>query len=203
MIDFIKGKLAESGPGWVVLENGGMGYHVEVPVSWSRLGYQQGQEALLYTRLVLKEDGLFLYGFATAEERNLFNMILGVGGFGPRIALAILGEFTVSQFYVAVIEENTKVLSGVPGVGRKSSQRLILELKEKLPSSFSPSSEEEAGFAAEPGTSVEGETVEALASLGFSRAEATAAVEHAKAQLNGESSPEDLLKASLKYLSHR
>ncbi len=200
LIDFIKGKIIEDGSGWVVVENNGLGYRVEVPVSSSDHGYRQGEETVLYTRLLWKEDGLFLYGFGSAEERNLFNLILGVGGFGPRNALSILGKFTVSQFYVAVIEENVKALSGVPGIGRKSSQRLILELKEKLPASFSPSAGE--ALEAPVMASSESETVEALTSLGFSGAEATAAVEHAKASVE-KGSPEELLKVSLKYLSYR
>jgi len=198
LIDFIKGTLQESGAGWVVVENHGIGYRLEVPGNLTGSGWQEGKEVLLYSRLVLKEDGLYLYGFGSSEERNLFNLVLGVSGFGPRLALSVLSKFTVSQFYVSVLEENVKSLSRIPGVGKKTAQRLILELKEKLPSSFSG---EEAEIPVSAEKTNEKETIEALSALGFSLEEAASAVKQAGAQSDNHEEPEGLLKAALKLLS--
>jgi len=197
LIDYIKGMLKENGFGCIIVECNHIGYKINVPHPLSGK-WEEGEEIILYTRLMLKEDGLYLYGFAGVEERNLFNMILSVSGFGPRIALSLLSEFTVSQFYVAVLEENVTTLSKIPGVGRKSSQRLILELKEKLPSTFSI----EKGTESESSDlSAKKETLEALSILGFSLGEATNAVEQALNQRGDEANSENLLKDALKFLS--
>ncbi len=199
MIDFIKGNLVETGIGWVVIETHGVAYRIEVPAYLSHRGWDKGLEALLYTRLIIKEDGISLYGFYSSEERNLFNQLLGVTGYGPRLALSVLNEFSVSQFYVSVLEENVSNLSKIPGVGKKTAQRLILELKEKLPPSFTAESTTEAPT---PSSDMpEKETIEALSALGFSISEATSAVEKAKSNEGSENNPEELLKSALKLLS--
>lgn len=198
MIEFLKGKLSESGPGWVIIEKNGVGIRLDVPNSRDHAGPNLlNEEVLLFTRLIVKEEGLYIYGFKTAEERNLFNLILGVSGYGPRLALSVLGRVSVTEFYVAVLEEDLQVLLKIPGIGRKTAQRLILELKEKLPAAVPAAGNAVAAY------SPEAEAVEALSSLGYSRVEAARAVEKTKPAGEEPISVESLLKNALKNLGSR
>jgi len=205
LIDYITGKLIEKGPGWIVVENNGKGFHVEVPLSRDIEKWEEGQEIKVFTRLTLREDGLNLYGFAGAEERNLFNLITGVSGFGPRLALSVLGLTSASQFYIAVLEEDVKTLCNIPGVGRKSAQRLILELKEKLPKFFPsfPGEEVTKGDSTTEhfGTSAD-EALNALQGLGYTYAEAISVLDKIPAE-EKNTSTENIIKIALKKMSTR
>ncbi len=199
MIEYIKGRLAEASPGKAILDIGGIGITLQMPPAEGDLARLVGQEVTIYTRLLIREDEIYLYGFRAAEERKLFNLILGVSGFGPRLALSLLGLFTVSQLYVAVLEENVAQLTRAHGIGRKAAQRLILELKEKLPKTIT--AEELAGIPAGlTGTSVYNDLTEALIALGYSGAEAASAVSSVL-ENNDQASREDLLKLALKKMS--
>lgn len=203
MIDFIRGNLIEKGQGWLVIENRGTGFRIDVPVSMHTQKWQENEEVKIFTRMIMKEDGLYLYGFAAAEERNLFNLITGVSGFGPRLALSVLGVISVSEFYIAVLEEDTKTLCKIPGIGRKSAQRLILELKEKLPAMFPEAGTEiPANTAALSSVNPGEEALHALYSLGYSRSEAASATEHILSQ-NKDSTTEELVKGALKIIASR
>lgn len=203
MIDYLRGRLAAVLPGRVTLEVGGAGLSIETPASsMGDFLLDVGQDVTLYTRLVLKEDEACLYGFRSTGERNLFNLVTGVAGFGPRLALALLGSFTTSQFYMALLEENIALLCQAPGVGRKGAMRLILELKEKLPKVME---QEAVEIAVGPsGTvSAKDEIVEALCALGYSRVEAVTAVRRVSADDQQELSREELLKQALKCIAGR
>ncbi len=200
MIDFIKGKLIENGSGWIIIENMGTGFRVEVPMSLSVQGWQEGEEIKIFTRLVVKEDGLYLYGFAGAEERNLFNLITGISGIGPRIALSILGMISVSKFYIAIIEEDIKTLCSIPGIGRKSAQRLVLELKEKLPAMLPEAGKETSTIPAANFSNHKEEAIHALYSLGYSRVEATSIIENILLEKKGATT-EELVKDALKKIA--
>lgn len=200
MIDYLKGSLIAVNPGRAILEIGGIGISLEMPPAENGLQALIGQEVTLYTRLMIKEDELFIYGFRAAEERKLFNLILSVGGFGPRLALSLLSIFTVSQLYVAVLEENISQLCRAHGVGRKAAQRLVLELKEKLPKVIS-TEELVAGSVSRAGSSVLHDITEALCALGYSPGEAASAVSKVDEQ-NKEASREELLKLALKSMAN-
>lgn len=199
MIDYIKGVLVSSIPGKATVEVGGVGILFDTPPDDNAMIGQVGKEVTLYTRLLIREDEILIYGFQTAEERKLFNLILSISGFGPRLALSLLAIFTVSQLYVAVLEENIAQLSRAHGVGRKAAQRLILELKEKLPKVISPE-ELVAGQVGSAGSSMLDEITEALCALGYSPAEAVSAAGKAYEQ-NREASREELLKQALKNMT--
>ena len=199
MIDYLKGSLIAVNPGRAILEIGGIGISLEMPPAENGLQALIGQEVTLYTRLMIKEDELFIYGFRAAEERKLFNLILSVGGFGPRLALSLLSIFTVSQLYVAVLEENIPQLCRAHGVGRKAAQRLVLELKEKLPKVIS-TEELVAGSVSRAGSSVLNDITEALCALGYSPGEAASAVSKVDEQ-NKEATREELLKLALKSMA--
>ncbi len=199
MIEYLKGRLVAAGPGKAILEIGGVGLALDMPPAENNLSGSIGQEVTIYTRLLVKEEEVYLYGFKTAEERKLFNLVLSVSGFGPRLALSLLGLFSVSQLYVAVLEENIAQLTRAHGVGRKAAQRLILELKEKLPKAITA-----ADLAGEPvnssSSSVFNDITEALITLGYSGGEAAAAVSKVVEE-NDKASREELLKLALKKMA--
>jgi holliday junction DNA helicase RuvA len=199
MLDYLKGQLVAASLGKAIIEIGGIGITLEMPPEENSLNAQVGQEITLYTRLLIKEDSMLLYGFKAAEERKLFNLILSVSGFGPRLALSLLSIFTVSQLYVAVLEENVTQLCRAHGVGRKAAQRLILELKEKLPKVIS-TEDLMAGQFSPAGTSALDDIVEALCALGYSPAEAATAVSKAADQ-HQDATREELLKLALKSMA--
>lgn len=199
MIEYVRGKLVAVFSGRLLLEVGAVGLSLEIPQSDEGLEQLVGREVLLHTRLVFRDDAFYLYGFRTAEERDLFNLITGVSGFGPRLGLALLGTLPVSSFCAAVFEEDVAVLCQTPGIGRKMAQRLILELKEKLSRLYSPEQVALAGALDGP-AALRAEIIEALAALGYTRAESAAAVNRAAA---GKKDPggEELLKISLNILA--
>lgn len=188
-------------PGKAVIDIGGVGISLEMPPAEESFFNLVGSEVTLFTRLLLKEDQILLYGFRTSEERKLFNLITGVSGFGPRLALSLLGVFSVSQLYVAVLEENIAMLTRAHGVGRKAAQRLILELKEKLPKAIS-NEDLIAGSVPRAGVSALDDITEALCALGYSPAEAAVAVGRVT-EKNDTASPEELLKLVLKSMAVR
>jgi len=200
VIDYLKGRLVAVSPGKAVLEIGGVGFSLDMPPAEDyQMQSQLGQEITVYTRLMVKEDEIYIYGFRAAEERKLFNLLLSVSGFGPRLALSLLAVFTVSELYVAVLEENIAQLCRAHGVGRKAAQRLVLELKEKLPRVIS-SEELAAGSVSPTGCSVVDDITEALCALGYSGTEAADAVNKVVDQ-NKDLSREELLKLVLKSMA--
>ncbi len=199
MIEYLTGRLVEASPGIAILEVGGVGILLNMPPAETDLPGLIGQEVTLYTRLLVKEEEVHLYGFRTVEERKLFNLVVGVSGFGPRLALSLLGLFTVSQLYVAVLEENVAQLKRAHGVGQKAAQRLILELKEKLPQAITTEDLARQSYSS-TGSSVFDELTEALISLGYSGGEAASAVSRVVEQNEG-ASREELLKLALKSMA--
>lgn len=198
MIDYLKGTLVSALPGKAVLDVGGVGLALEMPSAADHLSNRIGEEVMFYTRLLVKEDEMIIYGFRAAEERKLFNLVLSVSGFGPRLALSLLSILTVSQLYIAVLEENVAQLCRAPGVGKKAAQRLILELKEKLPKVIS-AEELAGGRLVSSGSSMIDDITEALCALGYSLGEATVAVSRV-AEENKDASREELLKLALKNM---
>ena len=198
MFDYLRGVLVAAVPGKAVLEIGGIGVSLDLPPTDNGLSRLIGQEVTFYTRMLIKEDELFIYGFRAAEERKLFNLVLSVSGFGPRLALSLLGILTVSQLYVAVLEENIPQLCRAHGVGRKAAQRLVLELKEKLPKVLS-AEELVTGPIAQAGASVIDDITDALCALGYSVKEAASAVSRAY-EHNKDVTREELLKLALKQM---
>ncbi len=199
MIEYLRGKLVATAPGTVILEVGGVGLQVTVPASAALTREAAGEEITVYTRLHLKEAEAVLYGFSSPLERNLFNLIIGITGFGPRLGLALLSVFSPSQLYLAVLEENIASLRRAPGVGRKIAQRLILELKEKMPKLMGP----EVVAVAPAGEGSGAEVVEALCALGYSRTEAFSAVSRVEQDRQAGLTREELLKAALKSMAGR
>lgn len=132
MINFIKGTLVEKSPTRVVVENRGMGFSLLVSLNTSEALGSTGDEVMAYTHLHHREDAMLLFGFATTEERVLFELLIGVSGVGPKLALAILSGLAPDTFCEAVLQQDVKRLTKAPGVGKKTAERLVLELKDKV-----------------------------------------------------------------------
>jgi len=132
MIGRIRGTLVDKSPAVVVIDVGGVGYTLAVtPRSLSQLP-GIGEEAVLHTHLHVREDQLALYGFGSTEERNLFELLLGISGIGPKVALAILATLSPDDLRSAVVSDDTAALIAVPGIGKRSAQKLMLELRPKM-----------------------------------------------------------------------
>ena len=131
MFYYLNGIVAHTGPYLAVIDCGGVGYACKT-TNYTLSALKQGEKAKLYTYLHVREEIFELYGFASENELNCFQMLIGVSGVGPKAALAILSSTTPERLATAIITENEKVLTGAPGVGKKIAQRVILELKDKL-----------------------------------------------------------------------
>ena len=157
----IEGVLRSRGSSWIIIDVGGVSFRVHVPTSTLGKIGSPGVRVYLHTSLQVREDSLNLYGFSSIEELSLFELLIGVSGIGPRVALAILSAFSVEQFILAVASADDALLSSVPGVGKKTAARIILELRGKF---------EHPAIA----ISYQHEDVKAaLMELGYSAAEAT------------------------------
>jgi holliday junction DNA helicase RuvA len=189
MIGSLRGRIASKSPPQLTVEVGGLGYEVEAPMSTFFHLPGVGEEVRLLTHLVVREDAHTLYGFASEEERRLFRSLIKVSGVGPKIALALLSGISVSAFAECVQREDVTALTRVPGVGRKTAERLIVEMRDRLAPPAVPGAEL-AGAAATP----ESEAYGALVALGYRPAEATRLL---KAVGPGTHSTEDLIRRAL------
>ncbi len=177
MYYYLRGVLAVLTSDTAVIDCGGVGYGLTVPASSvSALAPQCGKEVLVYTHLSVREDAMELYGFATEKERELFRRLLTVSGVGPKAAGAILGTLTVEEFFRACAEGDYKAISRAPGVGSKTAQRVILELKDKLESEFSaPGGDAASREGGESGGTKLSLMTDTLTLYGFSREQIRAA----------------------------
>ncbi len=198
MISFLHGKLVEALPTQVIVEVHGVGYEALIPLSsYDRLP-QPGQEVTLLTHLAVREDAHTLYGFMTAAERELFRMLINtVSGIGPKIALNILSGMNVTAFRGAVAQGDVKALSQISGVGKKTAERIVVELRDKVGAAGAWEA-----VSAQRALSAEhqklNDAVLALSALGFKQTEAHDAVRQAQAVLGPQAGLEDLVRACLK-----
>lgn len=132
MIGQVRGTLLEKQPPHLLIEVNGIGYEIDAPMSTFDRLPDVGREVLLYTHFVVREDGHFLYGFFSREERSLFRTVLKVNGVGPRLGLALLSSMSPDEFVRSVIQQDTNALVKLPGVGKKTAERLIIEMRDKL-----------------------------------------------------------------------
>ena len=199
MISYIKGILEDMSPGMVVVDNHGIGYQMMVPMRGESFP-KIGQEIKIYTHMHVREDDVSLFGYLSKEEKEAFELLIGVNGIGPKVGLSVLSTLSVYELKMAVISEDVKTISKTPGLGPKGAKKLILELKDKL--SFEEL--EEDGVGAEIfDTSADSSdsvmiTIEGLVSLGYSKSEAAIAVN--KVEDAKDLTPEELLKKALKNI---
>ena len=198
MISFLHGKLVEVLPTQVIVDLHGLGYEVLIPLSSYDKLPQPGHEVRLLTHLVVREDAHVLYGFMTAAERELFKLLINtVSGIGPKIALNILSGISATAFRGAVANGDVKMLSQISGVGRKTAERIVVELKDRIGAAGAWEAVS-AQRALSPQDQKINDAVLALMALGFKQVEAHDTVRKAQATLGPEAGVEDLVRACLK-----
>ena len=198
MISFLHGKLIEALPTQVIMEVAGVGYEVLIPLSSFDKLPQSGHEFRLLTHLVVREDAHVLYGFMSAAERELFRLLINtVSGIGPKIALNVLSGISVTAFRGAVANNDVKALSQISGVGRKTAERIVVELKDKIGAAGAWEAAS-AQRALSPDDQKINDAVLALMALGFKQIEAHDSVRKAQNSLGAEATVEDLVRSCLK-----
>jgi len=193
MIRLLRGTVYEVHSDYVVIETGGVGYKVFTTTRAKNL-LRTGAEAVLHTHLHVREDEMTLYGFLKTEELQLFEDLISVSGVGPRMALGVVSALSPSEFHKAVLFEDIRSLTRIPGIGKKTAHRMMLELRDRL--GVSMPGEDAVGATA--GDAM-GEAMEALVSLGYDRLEAGRALQVAMGQ-DGGGTAEGLLRLALKAL---
>jgi holliday junction DNA helicase RuvA len=194
MIAGIKGHIEIVGSNFVVIDIGGISFQVFVPTSTlSKLG-QAGQEAKLYTHLHVREDNLTLFGFSTTRDLTLFETLITVKGIGPKLGLAMLSAMEVDQLTMAIAGGDANLLTAIPGIGKKTAERIVLELKDKIGGSLILSQD----LDAMRGNS---DVISALTSLGYSVSEATRAVSSLPS--SSQISLEEKIKLALHYFGDK
>ena len=205
MIASLRGALLERGDGFCVIEAAGVGYMVQVSTATLVALPAPGEEVRLHTRHIVREDAQLLFGFVDRDELRLFDLLIAVNGVGPRIAIAVLSGLAPAQFARAVRDENFTVITAVNGVGRKTAERLVVELRDKL--AFlpvaPPAPAESAARGRKPHVLEHSErfddAVAALVTLGYAPAQASDAVRRVSEDA-GDAAAEDLVKRALAAL---
>ena len=200
MISFIRGKIVDSSETSLILENGGIGYEIFMTGASMEKALRERDEVKIHTYFYIREDAMQLYGFLTKDDLQIFRLLLGVNGIGPKAALGILAALSADELRFAVLSDDVKTISRAPGIGKKTAQKLILELKDKLKLEDAFEAKLSHVEADAEVSSFDGskEAVEALVALGYSSTEALRAVRKVT-----DVSPDDvegILKAALKNL---
>ncbi|HCA26871.1 MAG TPA: Holliday junction branch migration protein RuvA [Betaproteobacteria bacterium] len=193
MIGRIRGVLVEKHPPQIVVETHGIGYEAEVPMSTFYHLPALGETVILYTHFAVREDAHLLYGFATEEERRAFRLLLKISGVGAKLALTILSGLSFAELVQAVAAQDSGRLTPIPGIGKKTADRLLLELRDKLPAG----GQEAALLSAAIPSPAGGDTLNALLALGYNERESSRAV----GQLPAGLTVEDSIRQALQLLS--
>jgi Holliday junction DNA helicase RuvA len=187
MIGSLRGMLTYKHPDSIIVEVGGIGYQVHVSLNTLSILPVEGKEIFLHIYTYVREDSLMLYGFTSEDEKRIFITLLGITGIGPRMAINILSGISHEDLFHAIESEDVAMLCRIPGLGKKTAHRLILELKEKLPSTIKKSDK------------IFDDALSALINLGYKRSFSQESLE--KAYKKGLRDIEGLIKESLKYLT--
>lgn len=198
MFAYIKGRLAAAATASVVLENGGIGYKIFISLNAYHELPQLGADLTLHTSFVVRELSQSLYGFLSAEERDFFELLMGVTGVGPKIALALIGHMPLSQLQESIANADAPMLCRVPGIGKKGAERLIIELRDKV----AALKISKAGVHAyvDPRTGAVSDAQSALLSLGYNQATAQKAIKRALEQLPEAHDLSSLISMALKHV---
>jgi Holliday junction DNA helicase RuvA len=191
MIYSVRGTLIEKNPTNAVIDTGAVAFEMSISSSTYQQLPDTGQKAHVYTHFVMREDGVYLYGFSKMEEKKLFLLLITISKVGPKLALAILSGMDVNKFMNAVMNSEIGLISTIPGIGKKTAERIVVELRDKFGSMSVSSGDEPAARGAE-------DVVSALLNLGYTRMECQKAVNKV---YKTESSFEELFKGALKELS--
>lgn len=201
MIAYIKGEVTDIDEQKIIIENQNMGYNVFMPMGYANLDI--GEEVKIHTYLHVKEDAMQLYGFLTKDDLQVFKLLLGVNGIGPKGALGILSGLSADELRFAVLSDDAAAIAKAPGIGKKTAQKLILELKDKLSleSAFEQKLENQQNVHMNQTEQLDAkkEAVQALVALGYSSSDALRAVK--QVEQSEQLSVEDILKQALKKMS--
>ncbi len=195
MFDFIQGNIAFKTPTTATVEKNGIGYKINIPLStYERI--LNKEKAKLYTKLTIRDDEIKIYGFFSIEERRLFNLLVSVNGVGPSMALTILSSSSIKQFEKYIIDNDPKSLQRIKGIGKKTAERIILELKETITSLFADSE-----LSTEThNMSIVSDAIMAMISLGYTKTEAEKTVNLATKKIDASEGVEVLIKEALSYV---
>ena len=202
MYAYIKGELAEKNIDHIVVEAGGIGYLIYVPAQSIDYLPDEGDQIKVYTYLYIREDAMVLYGFLTKDDLEIFKMLITVSGIGPKGGLGILSTLSADDLRFAILSGDSKTISKAPGIGAKTAQRVIIDLKDKmsLEEAFVKKLENNAdGVQKTLNSSTKNDAVMALSALGYSSAESLKAV--SKVDITDDMDVEDVLKLALKNMS--
>ena len=202
MYAYIKGILAEITEDAIIVENQGIGYEIAVPGQVFDYLPSVGEEVKIYTYHYVREDAILLYGFLTKEDVRIFKMLIGVSGIGHKGALSILSVLSTDDLRFAILGDDAKAIAKAPGVGAKTAQRVIIELKDKL--SLEDAFEQKLANQAQkaelnPAVGVKNEAILALTSLGYSQSEALKVLQGI--EISPDDQVEDVLKMALKQMA--
>lgn len=200
MIASLAGRLASKHPGGVVIDVQGVGYDVLIPLStYYRLpDPEQPLSLTIYTHV--REDAIQLFGFSTPREKDAFLMLLGVSGIGPKLALSVISSLSVDDLAAAIRHNDQKTLASVPGIGKKSAGRLVLELTDKVVK-LGVAADHRTARAAEPSSQLMDDALSALVNLGYKAADVKDVITQVLAGRHGDTPLQDLIRAALKELA--
>lgn len=206
MIGYLRGRILEKQPPWLLLDVNGVGYEVEASMNTFYGLPEVGAETGLHTHFVVREDAQLLFGFVDAQEKLLFRSLIKVNGVGPKLALSILSGISADAFIRTVHQEDTSALVKIPGVGKKTAERLIVEMKDRLALLELPTLTElelssgNLPAAAPAATDHRAEAESALVALGYKPQQATKAIENAAETLGADAVTEVLIRQALKTM---
>lgn len=198
MIGRLTGKLTAKAPEEIILDVGGVGYHVFIPLSTFYELPERGEVLTLHIHTAFRENALELYGFLTLKEKAMFRMLLGVSKIGPKLAQNILSGISADELTTAIISGNILKLNSIPGIGKKTAERMVLELKDKVPK-VQAAEQETVTAPAE----IFDDALSALLNLGYKRPESERTVKRALHEIGRDGQLEDIIRLSLKYLTGR
>ena len=198
MYAYFKGKIAVKEPDLVIVETGGIGYNIRISAGTASLLPPVGEEAKLYTYTSVREDAIALYGFLTKDDLDIFKLLIGVNGIGPKGGQSILSVMSPDELRFAILSGDAKMIARAPGIGSKTAQRIILDMRDKVSLEDTLHTEREEVRIDTSVSDSAREAVEALTALGYGVTEAARAVKAVKGA--EQMTVEDILKASLKHL---
>ena len=201
MYAYIKGELAEKNIDSIVVEAAGVGYLIYIPTQYFDMLPDEGEDVKIYTYLGVREDAMILYGFLSKDDLEIFKLLITVSGIGPKGGLAILSTLSADDLRFAILSGDSKAISKAPGIGAKTAQRVILDLKDKLSleDAFEKKLENQtSGAAVSMNSTVKNDAVMALNALGYSSTESLKAV--SKVDITEDMDVEDVLKLALKNM---
>ena len=200
MYAYITGTIVEKNNEGIIIENNGIGYNIFMPKSKIDIIPDEGMEARIFTYTLVREDAFLLYGFAKREELNIFRKLISVSGIGPKGALSILSTLTVEELVIALANRDAAAISKAPGVGKKSAERLVIDLNDKVSKEEIEISIDGVDKPSDDMTSAMNEAIEAMLALGFSAKISKEAVEDAAKRANNDTS--SILREALKYIDN-